>query len=84
MSGRNPIDWSALIERNLTLRASGERRSTADPVPTTFVCWGQKRLALDDGHLDGRLGLLVPHGWRHCKPGDWEPFVRRAMAMGLL
>ena len=59
--------------------------STADAGPDTILIWGRQQLTLN-GHLEGGLARLIPHGYASPRvlAMDWEPFIRRAIALGVL
>ena len=42
------------------------------------------RSVLCDGNLPRSLSLLVPNGWGNAKLEDWQPFVYRAIVLGIL
>jgi hypothetical protein len=58
------------------------RVSAAAPMEDAVLFWGRKRLVLSD-QLPFRVAQALPI-LLHAKPGEWEHFIRQAVAGGVL
>jgi hypothetical protein len=60
------------------------RRSTAAPVPSYTLAYGDLTMVVDEARLPGRLRRLIPPAHGSKPPETWRPFCTLAVAMGLM